>query len=287
MGLRELASAWIRATSTDPEVTEKFETKLDDALRRNVGCSFMLGSRLTTSGVAYATYCHAGELFTFPLPQQQAARIGLRADMLVHSMGATLHNHEPHPEAMIKLDEVSLDSQTLRWEDTIAGSFKCSTSQPWMREMCLEVAIEPPGCGSTILRSYFGYVPPGTSTHRFSVSCGGLAPANAQSFAGILPLFVQICVVEEEKTQALDPWHPIYGQQVHATADPFRPHVIGDPYVSPPNPFGLPPGLAHVLPAIEPGPPSAAHGLPKAPPQQLFKAASDIRAVIVEIGPKA
>jgi hypothetical protein len=147
----------------------------------------------------------------------------------------------------------------------------------------VEVTIEPPGCATTILRSYFGFLPLGTSTQRFSVSCGGLSPPGTESFAGILPVFVQIGVMEEEKPQALDPWHPVYGQQIHAVPEPFRSSVIGDPYIPPPNPFGLPPGFPEIFPPTQPAPPSAAHSRPKMPPQRQFKAVSDIRAVLVEI----
>jgi hypothetical protein len=284
MGLLDLASAWIRATSPFPVIWKDFETRLDDALGRKAGCSFMLGSQLTKSGSPYAAYCHAGELFTFALTPKQAQRLALRQDLLVCAAGCVEHNHEPRPEPLIHIEEVSLDKQSLNWEDAISGSFKCSTGQPWLREMCLQVAIEPPGFATTILWSYFGHLPPGISTQRFSVSCRGLSPANAESFAGVLPLFIQIGIMEEEQPQVLDPWHPMYGQQIHAVPEPFHPAVLGDPYLPPSTPFGLPPGLAHVIPPKQPVPPSTAHSLPKAPAQKQFKAVSDIRAVLVELG---
>ena len=227
MGLRDLASAWIRANSPIPEVWQQFETQFADALRRKVGYSFMLGSRLTRTGSPYAAYCHAGELFTFVLTPRQAKQLGLSENVTRSAAGHVQHNHEPRPEPLIRIEEVSLDSQSLTWEDAISGSFKWSTSQPWLREMCLQVAIEPPGCGTTILWSYFGNVFPGTTTHRFSVSCRGLPPANANSFIGVLPLFVQICIMEEEKPQEFDPWHPAYGQHVHKVHEPYRSSIIG------------------------------------------------------------
>jgi hypothetical protein len=290
MILRELALAWVRANCPRADVWEEVVQRLDEALRRGVGCSFHFGPKLTKAGKPYVVYCFCGELFAFQLTPRQAARLEVQDAMLVSGRGLTQHHHEPHPEPPVRLEQVEVDrADALDRLMPIRGTLKYRTDQWWIVPLAIQAACEPAGWTCVVLYHHLDGVPRGEGTVRFLMPPpDDLRDRQGRPFAGVLPLFFQVCIVgEPEKACRAVPLGPasLPGYLPPQAIQPPK-HTLasvpklGEPFLLPsPMPTLMTPETIRFSSPAGPWPEE-----PEAGPNRVrFRAISDIRAVLVEI----
>lgn len=290
MLLRDLALAWVTANCPSSELQHDFVQRLDEALLRSVGCSFIIGRKLTKAGKPYLVHCFCGELFAFQLTPRQAARLKVTDAMLVSASGLTRHNHEPHPDPPVRLGQVEVDNaESLDRSVPTKGLLKYRADQWWMMPLAIRAACEPAGRASKALYHHLDGVPRGEGSVRFLLApIGDLRDRQGQPFGGVLPLFFQLCIVgEPEKTSPATPFGPSThlghllprAPQPPMHAPPL-PQMLGEPFI-PPSP------MPTLMSAETMSFPSHADAWPPvtqaspAPPR--FRAISDIRAVLVQV----
>ena len=289
MDLRELASAWIRANCPRADVQDGFLQPLDEALHRGVGCSFLIGRELTKGGKPYVVHCFCGELFAFQLTPRQAARLQVNDAELVSARGVTQHDHEPHPEPPVRLEQVEVDSAgALDRSKPVTGTLTYRTDKWWVVPVAIQAACEPASGTSMVLYHHLDHLPRGDGTIRFSFPpIGELQDHQGAPFAGVLPLFFQLCIVgEPEKScrtvspgPATRPGHLL----PRATPAPPPPPIqqkLGAHYVPPSlDPTLMTPETMALPPLVSPS-----QYVPQAGPNpNRLRAISDIRAVLVEV----
>jgi hypothetical protein len=292
MILRDLASAWVRANCPRTEVQNGFLQRLDDALRRGVGCSFVIGKRLTKDGKPYLVHCFCGELFAFPLTPRQAEWLHVSDVQLVSARGLAEHNHEPHADPPVRLEQVQIDSaEVLDRSKPIKGTLNYQADQFWVMRLAIQAACEPAGGNSMVLYHHLHDLPRGAGTIRFQFPpIGELKNGEGQPFVGVLPIFFQICIVgEPEKTSRSVPGGPTMqpghflppAKPVPPPPPPFIKQKLGDRF-TPPSPTST---LMTPQTMTFPSFPDPWQPEPKAPPNpNRFRSISDIRAAIVEVG---
>jgi hypothetical protein len=91
------------------KVQQDFLWRLDEGLGEGVGCSFVVGSRLTKKGEPYLVFCHCGELFTFQLSLGHAARLKVDDSMLIAANGRTPHNHHSRGDSLVRLEAIEIN----------------------------------------------------------------------------------------------------------------------------------------------------------------------------------
>lgn len=69
--LREMATLWVRANVPYADIQAIFVEHLENAIRRQVTCSFTIGHKLTKSNRPFLVYGFRGELFVFELSSEQ------------------------------------------------------------------------------------------------------------------------------------------------------------------------------------------------------------------------
>jgi len=142
MILRDLAAAWVRANCLGSDVQDDFLERLDDALRRGVGCSFVIGRKLMKDGKPHLVHCFCGELFAFQLTPRQASRLKVKDAMLVSASGLTEHDHEPHPDPPVRLEQVDVDSaNALDRSKPITGTLTYRSDQMWVMPVAIVLDI--------------------------------------------------------------------------------------------------------------------------------------------------
>lgn len=291
MILRDLASAWVRANCPRVDVQEGFLQRFDDAIHRGVGCSFMIGRKLTKDGNPHLVHCFCGELFAFQLTPRQAARLKVNDAELVSARGLTQHDHEPHPEPPVLLELVEVDSaDALDRSKPITGTLNYRADQWWVMPVALQAACEPAGQTSATLYHHLDHLPRGEHTNRFQFPpINALQNRDRQPFVGVLPIFFQLCIVgEPEKDRPTVPHGPGTrpGHLLPRAPQPHRPlqdtqQKLGEQFIPPsPTPTLMTPETM-TLPSF----PDPWRAEPKASsnPNRL-RAISDIRAILVEIG---
>jgi hypothetical protein len=291
MSLRELAKTWVKANCPSTDLQNDFLKRLDDALQRGVGCSFIVGRELTKSTQPYLVCGYCGEFFAFQLTPSQATRMKVQDRSLVTSVGGRPHNHEPHPEPLVQLTGVKIDNaEQLDRSARIAGSLSISSGQLWAMPLAVQVVCEAPGSNSVILCHHFGHLPRGEDTLRFSLPpLIDLKDSEGRPFAGLLPLFIQIGIVgEPEANSKLNsnglPKAPTFGQPppVHPSMSMPGAMVqqrLGEHFVPPsPVPSLMTPDTMNFPPR-----PNAEPLPPLMEPSHRFRAISDISAVLVQI----
>lgn len=290
MILRDLASAWVRANCPRTDVQDGFLQRLDDALGRGVGCSFVIGRKLTKDGKPHLVHCFCGELFAFQLTPRQAARLKVKDAMLVSASGLTEHDHEPHPEPPVRLEQVDVDSaDALDRSKPITGTLKYRTDQMWVMPVAIQAACEPAGRTCTVLYHHLDHLPRGDGTIRFQLpAIGELQNREGEPFAGVLPIFLQVCIVgEPEKASrsvldgpATRPSHCLPRATPSSPPPRFVKQKLGERFI-PPSPT---PTLMTPETMVFPSFPDPWQAEPTASPNpNRLRSISDIRAVLVEI----
>ncbi len=293
MILRDLAAAWVQANCPRADVQDEFLLRLDDGIRRGVGCSFLIGGMLAKNGKPHLVHCYCGELFAFQLTPRQAAWLNVADAELVSARGMVEHNHEPHPEPPVRLEQVEIDNaNALDLTKPITGTVKYRADQMWVLPVAIQAVCEPAGRTSMVLYHHLHHLPRGEDSIPFRLlPIDDLRNREGQPFAGLLPIFFQIGIVgEPEKTNrsvlhgpANRPGH-FLPQRTPADPPPeFVKQKLGERYVPPsPTPTLMTPEtmtLHPFSPFPDPWPPE-----PKASPNKhRFRSISDIRAVLVEI----
>jgi hypothetical protein len=291
MSLRELAKIWVKANCPSKDVQNDFLKRLDDALQRGVGCSFIVGRELTKSTQPYLVYGYCGEFFAFQLTLSQATRMKVQDRMLVASLGRKPQNHDSHPEPLVQLADVKVDNaEHLDRVARIAGSLSMSSGQLWAMPLAVQVVCESPGGNSVILYHHFDHLPRGKDTLRFSLPPPTDLKDNAgRPLAGLLPLFIQIGIVgEPEANSKLNsnglPKAPTIGQPAPVHPSMSMPGAmvqqrLGEHFVPPlPVPSIITPDTMNFPPR-----PNAEPLALSPEPAHRFRAISDISAVLVQI----
>lgn len=290
MIIRDLAAAWVRANCPGRDVRDDFLERVDDSLRCGVGCSFLLGRKLTTDGKPYLVHCFCGELFAFQLTPRQAARFKVNDAELISARGLTQHDHEPHPEPPVQLEQIEIDSATaLDKSKPIRGTLKYRADQWWVMPVAIQAACEPAGLASIAMYHHLSQLPRGEVTIRFQLPpIGKLQNREGQPFSGVLPIFFQLCIVgEPEKTFPTVPHeptpHPGHYQPPAtpiAPPPPFAKQRLGERFIPPsPTPTLMTPEAIALSSFPDPW-----QIEPKAAPNpHRFRGISDIRAALVEV----
>lgn len=285
MQVRDLAQAWVSANCPNPDVQKDIGRNLDSALARGVGCSFIIGRRLTRTAAPYLIHCYCGELFAFQLTPPQAARLRIKDSVVVFGSSCTHHNHTPHAEPPVNLVQAEVDgAEALDHSLPVEGTLKYHTGPWWTMPLAVQVTCEPAGRPSKSLYHHFGSLPGGDGSIRFATPpIGDLLDGQGHAFTGILPLFLQICVVGEADTHRLydplEPQRPASWTPGEALLPPVM-HKLGEQFVTSPtfSPTTPPPTMS--------GPPDAGSG-PDVHQASQYRAISDIRAVLVDVVSRA
>lgn len=277
-----MAATWVRANCPRVDVQEGFLQKLDEALQRNVGCEFIIGRLLTKSGKPCLVHCYCGEIFSFQLTSQQAARLKVEDAMLVAASGRTQHYHEPRSEPPVRLEAIEVDNaNALDSASLIVGTLKFNCDQWWVMPVALQATCEPAGCTSMVLHYHFDGLTRGEGTIRFWMpAISELRDSDGQRFRGVLPLFFQLCIYREPAKASRSHSgivQPMAGQQ---SPQPANARTLGVPLSLPsPMPTLVTPetmALQHQAEGWRPG----SVGSDDEP---AFRAISDIRAVLVDV----
>ena len=273
MSLSNLATSWIRANCPGSDVQADMLGRFQDAMQRGVGCTFLLGRQLVKSRKPFLVACFCGELFAFQLTPRQAAKMNVKDKMLVASIGLSPHFHAPRPEVSVRLNQVEIEGAAMLDRNApIVGTLQYAADRPWPTPVAIQAVCEPAGRSSVVLYHHLAGLQAGVHTIRFSLS----APQNLQDrsgepFVGVAPLFFQICLFE-------GPAGPSAGQGMSPLAatppgTPGTPPQLGEPYVPPAA------GATSMPMPLNPLSPHPAAGFTP----QVFRAISDIRAVLVEL----
>jgi hypothetical protein len=288
MIVRELAVAWVEANCPSTDVKSDFLRRLDDALGRSVGCSFVIGRNLTKSCVPYLVHCFCGELFAFQLTPQQAAGLNIGDSQLVSARGLTAHSHEPRPGSLVTLEQVTIDgAESLERSQRIRGTLKYRTDQWWAMPLAIVAVCEPPGRTNTVLFHHLDQLTQGQGEVHFQLPpMHELRNQQGSHFTGVLPIFFQMCIVgEPEKTvpSALgfsDPAHRSPQLAPFGAPPQVVQQKLGEPFVpTSPLPTLMTPETM-VAPSFSDPCSPAANSSPN--PSRL-RVISDIQAVLVEI----
>lgn len=288
MILRELAAAWMGANCPSIAVQKRFLHQLDDAIGRSVGCSFLIGRKLTRSGAPYLVHCFCGELFAFQLTPRQADGLNLGDSQLVSTRGLTAHNHGFRPDSLMTLDQVAIDgADSLERSQPLRGTLKYRTDQWWVLPLALVAVCEPPGRTNVVLYHHMEQLAQGEGEVRFQLpSMIELRNRNGGPFTGVLPLFFQICIVgEPEKAvrSALGVPGPAHGspETMHfGSPHPVVQQKFGEPFIlASPPPALMTPETMVAFSFPDPGSPEA----DTRPNPNRLRAVSDICVVLVEI----
>lgn len=290
MILRNLSTAWVRANCPRADVQDGFIQRLDESLHRGVGCSFVIGGRLTKDGRPHLVHCFCGELFAFQLTPRQAARLNVRDAEIVSARGLTGHVHEPHPEPPVWLEQVEIDgADALDRSKPITGTLKYRADQLWVMPVAIQAACEPAGRTSKVLYYHLDHLPRGENSIRFALPpIGDLQNRDEEPYAGVLPIFFQVCIVgEPEKARrtvlegpATWPSHCLPGATPVAPPPQMLEQKLGERFIpsSPTSTLMTPETMEF------PSFPNPWQPEPKASPNpNRFRSVSDIRAVLVEV----
>ena len=261
MILREMATLWAGANFPRPDVQDYFVQRLDQAIKRQVTCSFVIGCKLTKDNKPYLVYGFRGELFVFELSSEQTARLGLNEEGM--RCGESLQPAEWNAIApSVRLESVKVDSsRALNREARIAGSLSYHSDRTFLEPLALHVVCEPAGCGCTTLYHHLSLLLQPEGNLKFIVDrLGDLKNRQGEKFVGIVPLFFQIWTAGE--LQNPQPASPAFPKQ---PPDHMR-RAHFDPRTRLPSP-------AHV----------ALPETPRAQPPRLDRPISDIRAVLVDV----
>lgn len=273
MSLSNLATSWIRANCSRPDVQADMLGRFQDAMQRGVGCSFLLGRQLVKSGKPCLVACFCGELFAFQLTPRQAAKMNVKDKMLVASIGLSPHFHAPRPAVPVRLTQVEIEGAAMLARNApIVGTLQYSADRPWLTPVAIQVVCEPAGRSSVVLYHHLAGLHAGAHTIRFSLS----APQNLQDrsgepFVGVAPLFFQICLLEGLASPSIGPSMPPLAALPPGTPGPQP--KLGEPYV---------PRAAEAMTVPVPPQPSPPHPAAGFTPP-VFRAVSDIRAALVEL----
>jgi len=290
MILRELAAAWVKANCPSTDVQHAFLHQVDDALGRSVGCSLVIGQRLTKSGTPYLVHCFCGELFAFQLTPRQTARLKVNDSQLVAAQGLNQHDHEPHRDALVQLQQVAMDRANAHdLAEPITGTLRCHTDQWWALPLAIQAVCEPVGRSNLLMYHHLEQLTRGKNVVRFRLPpIGKLQDREGQPFSGVLPLFFQICIVgEPEKTSQTSLNGPgtglAHGMPLTTPIVPpaqIAKQKLGERFV-PPVPI---PTLMTPETLVAPSFPTPWHPEPDSGPNpNRIRAISDIHAVFVEV----
>jgi hypothetical protein len=261
MILREMATLWAESNFPRPDVQAYFVQRLDQAIQRQVTCSFIIGCKLTKDNRPYLIYGFRGELFVFELSSEQTARLGLKEDGM--RCGEGLQPAEWSAiEPSVRLENISVESsRTLNREARIAGSLSCHSERTFLEPLALHVVCEPPGCGCTTLYHHLPLlIRPGGDLKFIVDKLGELKDRQGGKFVGVVPLFFQIWTAAE--LQGPQPASPAFPgpTPVHAKPTGFEPRNR------------LPTSVRLALPEAS-----------QRQPVKLDRPISDIRAVLVDV----
>jgi hypothetical protein len=259
MVLREMATLWAAANFPRPDVQAYFVQQLDQAIQRQVTCSFVIGPKLTKDNKPYLVYGFRGELFVFELTSEQIARLGLKDEGM--RCGEGLQPAEWNPiEPRIRLESIKVDgSPTLNREARIAGSLSYHSDRTFLGPLALHVVCEPAGCGCTTLYHHFSLLLQPKGDLKFIVDrLGDLKNRQGEIFLGIVPLFFQIWTAGELQNPQPRPAFPKQPDHLQ--------QMLLDPRTRLPSPAQV------ALPET-----------PRAQAPRLDRPISDIRAVLVEV----
>lgn len=293
MTLRDLATTWIEANCPSKDLQNDFLRRLDEALMRSVGCSFIVGGQLTWAAKPYLVYCYCGEFFAFQLTPQQAASLNVQKNVLVSSFGLQRQNHQPRPQPLVQLKQVTIDhAERLDGSSSINGAISYWSDPMWALPLAVQVVCEPPGRNSTTLYHHFDRLSQGEGTLHFTLSPistvgDPFGVREAQAFEGVIPLFVQIGIVGEPEASSILHGPGIPEPPVFMHPHPLPPLPIAFPVVRQPlgEPFVPPSPLpSRMTPDTMSFPPrqDAQPLVPLAAPSGRFRTISDIGVVLVQ-----
>jgi hypothetical protein len=290
MNLRALASVWARANCPRADVRADFLQRIDDALHCGVGCSLVIGPKLTRVGAPYLVQCFCGEFFAFQLTPYQAAQLEVQAAELVAARGVTEHDHHRHPEPPVCLEQIVLESaDRLDRTEPVVGVLKYRTNPLWAVRVAIQAACEPPGQASTQVYQHFDRLPRGKGILHFRLPpLGELSGRHGEPFAGAALLFFQLYLVGEPERESAAMSSQLGTGPGQFAPPPFAPSTastkpvrLGEPWVAPtPLPLFLSPETLAREEVAAAGPQLPEQG----PNLHRLRAISDIRAVLVEIG---
>jgi hypothetical protein len=260
-------------------------------LQRSVGCSFIIGQKLTKSAKPYLVYCFCGEFFAFQLTPRQAAQLEVQDGMLVSARGLRLQNHEPHPEPLVQLKNAEINNaEKLDSSSIIEGSLSFNSGQLWVMPMAIQVVCQPAGKNNMTLFHHLDHLPKGENSLRFTLPpLTDLRDRQGELFSGVVPLFIQIGIVGEPEANSTLPTFTTpklptlpkqFGMQpqIPVPGPPVQ-QRLGEHFIPPtPVPTLMTPDTMSFPPRLDLEPPS-----PTAPSTNRFRSVSDIRAVLVEI----
>lgn len=232
MSLSNLATTWIQANCPRSDVQEQMLCRLQEAMQRGVGCTFLLGRQLVKSGKPFMVTCFCGELFAFQLTPQQASKMNVADDMLVSSPGLSPHFHAPRPEVSVRLTQVEIEgADALDRSAPITGTLTCEADRWWLTPVAIQAVCEPAGRTSVVLYHHLYDLHAGVHTIRFALSAPhNLCDRRGEPFVGVAPLFFQICLVGEPAELNFAPELSPPMPSFPVTPAP-RPK-LGEPYVS-------------------------------------------------------
>lgn len=253
--------------------------RVDKALERGVGAWLLVGKHLTRSGKAFLIQCFCGEFFVYQLTPRQAAVMGAEPDILSSGYGVTPHHHEPRGETTVRLGEVRIElADQLMLQQSIRGRLNYSSDWTYPIPLALQVSCETVSRTSKLLYHHLGKLVAGDGVLEFSLPpIGDLDDRQGRSFRGLLPLYLQLCVVQTGGLDLLPDIAPL--GTIHPEILDVL-HYIEETRPRPPekkSSIARPTGLSD-RPENRTAIPS-----PGQPRMQRFWGLSDIRAALVEI----
>ncbi len=260
--LRDMVTTWARANCPTVEVQEYLLRQLDQAMQRNVSCSFTIGQSLIKTERPFMVRCFRGEFYAFELTLSQVARLGLKDDELAYSEGVSPEPLVSNAEPIVCLLDVAVDQATpLSREAPITGTLRYQAKQVLLQPLAIRVVCEPSSRNSKTLRHHLFHLAPREGVVKFVLQpLGNLINREGKPFVGIVPLFFQIWTEAELPGPVLP--EPFKGTAFGKTANQ-RPRTQP----------GMP--THHYPPlSIDHDPQSAA---------QVLRPVSDIRAVLVDV----
>lgn len=194
MKLRDSFEVWLTANCPHAQVREDALRHVDEAMRREAGCSFVFGGRLTKSGRATLVHGYCAQLFAFLLTPEQASAYGADDDALIAAFGATLQSHMTVDDPPIAIASVELDSGgAIDPALPIRGTLKLSASQWWLVPLAIRAVLEPPGRSGVVLQHHLESLPRGEHEIRFEFPPLGISPVReSDARSRPSPAFVQL-----------------------------------------------------------------------------------------------
>lgn len=260
--LRDMATTWARAYCPTVEVQEYLLRQLDQAMQRNVNCSFTIGQSLTKVGRPFMVRCFNGEFFVFELTLSQVARLGMKDNEAAYAESASREPLVSNTDPIICLQDVAIDQATdLSREAPITGTLRYQAKQVLLQPLAIRAVCEPSSRNSKTLFHHLFHLAPHEGTLKFALQpLGNLLNREGKLFVGLVPLFFQIWTEAELPGPALP--------------EPFKGTVFGKPAN---HGARTQPGMpTHHFPplSIDRAPQSAA---------PVLRPVSDIRAVLVDV----